>query len=214
MDNICCDNYEELASGYAPREVPPLGIRPNITETRNMTIDRVLKDYELCDVAGRLSIIEHAISQIRCRRCPYCTSAFFDDDYKVIPCLCRMHTECHTKWYKECKRPRQCPKCDTEIIDEDDLWDMTKLRLKSAYHYGSDSNDDLESDDCNNNTDEESPRDFVPRAKVPPQSPRRKTKARLVNMRRKLSAVDLENAPNPECLLPMDNQSTNQTMNT
>jgi hypothetical protein len=82
-----------------------LGLRHNLEETRNMTIDRLLKDYELCDVAGRLSIIEHAISQIRCRICPECSLRFVDDDYRVIPCLCRMHTKCHEQWQSTTKRP-------------------------------------------------------------------------------------------------------------
>ena len=172
----------------------PLDTRPNVIETRNMTIDRVLKDYELCDVAGRLSIIEHAISQLRCRRCPACTEFFYDDDYKVIPCLCRMHSYCYTKW-RQGPRPRKCPKCDIEIVDEEDLWDMRKLRQRMSYLYGSDSDENLDSDDDNDNTDEESPREFVPRMQVPPQSPRRKIKARIGSMRKSLSteALDIKN---------------------
>lgn len=169
----------------------PLDTRPNIQETRNMTIDRILKDYELCDVAGRLSIIEHAISQLRCRRCPTCNDVFYDDDYKVIPCLCRMHTQCYNNW-KMLPRPRKCPKCDVNIIDEDDLWDMRKLRQNISYLYGSDSDDEVKSNkDTESGTDEDSPRNFVPRMPVPPQSPRRKIKARIGNMRLSLSSQQL-----------------------
>jgi hypothetical protein len=172
-----------------------LGLRHNLAETRNMTIDRLLKDYELCDVAGRLSIMEHAISQMRCRICPVCTLHFFDDDYRVIPCLCRMHTDCYTEWQNETKRPRICPRCETVIVDEDDLWDMTKLRQNNDYLYGhnvDELNHEERSDDSGG---EYSPRDLFPKVKVPHQSPRRKSKAKLGRLRRSLTDGDLHILP-------------------
>ncbi len=178
---------------------PSLGRRHNLKETRNMTIDRVLKDYELCDVAGRLSIIEHAISQTRCRICPECALRFLDEDYRVIPCLCRMHTECYTKWQKETKRPRKCPRCKSTILDEEDLWDMTKLRQNAQYLYGSDTEDDLDPGERSEDSGREcSPRDLFTKAKVPPQSPRRKSKAKLGKLRRNLTDGNLENLPKSE----------------
>jgi hypothetical protein len=178
-----------------------LGLRYNLVETRNMTIDRLLKEYELCDVAGRLSIIEHAISQLRCRICPVCTLRFFDENYRVIPCLCRMHTDCYEEWKEETRRPRKCPRCTTVIVDEDDLWDLTKLRQNQTYLYGSNISDEVNSEERSDDSGSEySPRNLFPKVKVPPQSPRRRSKAKVGKLRRSLTDGDLHNLPRSELM--------------
>lgn len=186
---------------------------PSIAETRAMTIDRLLRDFDLCDIAGRLSIIEHAISKLQCTKCALCQAAFTNDDYKVIPCLCRLHVTCLKKWLQSTKdtRPRICPYCATHIEDEGELWNIAKMRDYSyMYHFGNEQDDggddgsnssiagghgafatakkNLSSDES---TDDDSPKAFYPRAKVPHQSPRRKTKARLKRMKRALTEENL-----------------------
>lgn len=187
----------------------------NIMETRAMTIDRLLLDFDLCDIAGRLSIIEHAISKLQCTKCALCQAVFHNDDYKVIPCLCRLHALCLKKWLESTKdtRPRICPYCATSIEDEGELWNIAKMRDYSyMYHFGNEddtASTNKHSSDATNNengkkivvrvpssgeedsTDDDSPKAFYPRAKVPYQSPRRKTKARLKRLKRALTEENL-----------------------
>lgn len=179
--------------------------RSTVVETRGMTIERLLNEFELCDVAGRLAIIEHSISKLQCTVCPVCTQIFRDDEYRVIPCLCRMHTFCMQSWLKKTKHSKEsrvCPGCNTTIEDDGQLWHIADLReMSEAYRYGDDVNDEyreklklknptVDSDD-ESDTDEDSPKAFYPRAKVPPQSPRRRTKGKLNKMRRALTDSDL-----------------------
>lgn len=184
--------------------------KPTAGETRGMTIERLLMEFELCDVAGRLSIIEHAISKVTCGTCSICKLSFFNEEYKVIPCLCRLHTNCLKRWIKETKHkhPRACPTCGTIIEDNDnELWRIADLRDDSAlYRYGADTDDDLlkkkrranptvDSDDMST-TDDDSPKDFYPRAKVPPQSPRRRTRGKIAKMKRTLTDGDIHGIKN------------------
>ena len=181
----------------------------NPVECRTLTINKLLEQFEMCDVAGRLSTIEHEISLLKCKLCPMCGLAFLDEYYRVIPCLCRMHIGCLKRWVSETKnqRPRICPNvtCSTQIEDENDLWDIMHLREENiCYKYGNDTNNNLvtvrqtsntayDSDDAENDVpNEDSPKRFMPRAKVPPQSPRRTTKGRMNHLRRNLTDGDIQ----------------------
>ena len=75
--------------------------------------------------------------------------------------------------------------------------------VKNAHYlYGSDTEDDLNPGERSEDSGGEySPRDLFPKAKVPHQSPRRKSKAKLGKLRRNLTDGDLQKLPRSELMV-------------
>lgn len=106
---LLSSHFAQLSDGYQSEGPSSLNVTPKSSCLMTANTDEIL---------NRLSIIEHAVSQMRSTVCAVCRIPFTksDLDYKVMPCLCRYHRPCFDKWKLESSdTERNCVSCSTVV---------------------------------------------------------------------------------------------------